>query len=903
MIYTIYMKKSLENKSEQCFYNLSLDTVFEKVQSSPSGLTEQKALNKLKEFGKNVLPEKKNIGLLNLALKELLNPIILLLLVACTFSAIVGEWFDAGVILFIVIIDIFMGVIQARKAQRTASSLLKKIKTNVKVLRDGEKTVISAENLVVGDIIFLESGDKVPADARIINCHNLKIDESLLTGESSLSEKNAETLMQTTSLAEQKNMLFSGTSVASGRGQAVVVKTGLSTEIGKIAEKLVEVKDETTPLNKRIKKFSKQITVLVAAVAVILFIVLSLQGNSFSSIFLFVVALAVSAIPEGLPLAVTIALSVASKKMGKKNVVVKNLSSVESLGSCTVIASDKTGTLTLNEQTAKLIVLPSGEEAEISGIGYNDEGKINPKNADFLRHFEEIAKLGVLNNEAKLYRRNGELKSFGDSIDIAFLALGLKAKTTKSDVEMLYQIPYESEKKFSAVFFKKEQKMFCTAKGSVEKILQFCKFMQVGESVVEVDKNKILKQHEKYAAKGFRLIAVAAGEFFNVPDENNIEGLIFKGFVGFIDPLRQQSKPAVSACKKAGIKVLMITGDHPLTAFAIAKDVGIATNKNQVASGKEIEEAFNKGEKFFDAFVKTKTVFSRVTPLDKLNIVNSLKRQGEFVAVTGDGVNDAPAIKTAHIGVAMGSGTDATKETADMIIADDNFSNIVEAIKEGRTAYSNIRKVTYLLLSQGIGELLFFFISIICGLPLPLVATQILYLNVVTNGLQDFALSFERPENGIMLESPRSTKESLFSKSLVLECLIAGGVIGLLVFFVWAALIGAETDLIVARSIVMALMVFLQNFHTFNCRSETKSVFTTNLFANPLVFFSVTITFGLQLLIMLVPALANIIGLTSLPIMDFVLLFIMASTILIVMETYKFFVRKHRIKYGITKSY
>lgn len=898
------MKKTENSKTlKENFHDLALDKVFEKVSSTPEGLTTQDAELRLENNGKNIIPQKKRRSIFSIIFKELINPIVLLLLFACGFSLVVGEWIDAIVIFVIIATDIIMGTVQTVRAEKTAKSLLSMVKTTVKVLRDGEKTTVSAQDLAIGDIVFFESGDKIPADARILTSQNLKVDESILTGESNPAEKQAVLLEKNCPLAEQKNMLFSGTNVVSGRASAVVVRTALATEIGQIAEKLVETDDEETPLKKRINKFSKQITFAVALVAVALFVALYLQGNSFHSIFLFVIALAVSAIPESLPLAVTLSLSIASKKMGKKNVIVKNLNAVESLGSCTVIASDKTGTLTLNQQTAKLVILPNGETAEITGSGYNDQGEITATNPETILQVNQIAKCGLLNNEAKLYKRDGKFKNFGDSIDIAFLALALKAKVDKSGIEVLYQIPYESEKKYSAVFFKNNDKMLCTVKGSIEKILSVCNTMKIGDKEVPLDEKTILAQHEKFAGKGYRLIAVAVGKTSGVPAEDAIKNLTFLGLVGFIDPVRTETKPAVEACKNAGIKVLMITGDHPLTAFAIANDIGIAKDKSQVCTGKDVQNALLKGEKAFDKFVKSKTVFSRVTPTDKLEIVNSLKRQGEFVAVTGDGVNDAPAIKTAHIGIAMGSGTDVAKETADMIIADDNFSSIVQGIKEGRTAYSNIRKVTYLLLSQGIGEILFFFTSILCGLPMPLVATQILYLNVVTNSLQDIALNFEKSETGILKESPRSTKESLFSKSLMLECLISGAVIGGVVFAVWAGLMNAGTDLVFARSIVMALMVFIQNFHTFNCRSETKSIFQLPFNSNWFVWVSVLVVFAMQILLMEIPFLANAISLTTVPALDLIYLFILSSVILIVMEVYKYFVRRYRAKHNITKSY
>ena len=892
----------MEEKTK--FYAISSEEALKKVNSSLEGLKSADAELRLQANGKNELPQKNKISTWKILGRELVNPIMILLMFATLFSLIVGEWIDAVVIFLLIAIDLTLGTIQEKRAHRIASSLVNMVKTNVKVLRDGEKTQVDAKNLVVGDIVFLESGDKISADMRILTCSNLKVDESLLTGESTLVEKQTETMAENTGLADRKNMLFAGASVMTGRAVAVVVETGINTEIGKIADTLDTVKNEKSPLDMRIKKFSTQITIGICIVALVIFIALWFQGNDFNTIFLFVIAMAVSAIPEGLPLAVTMALTVSSNKMSKKNVIVKNLKAVESLGSCTVIASDKTGTLTLNEQTAKIIALPNGDTFEVTGSGYNDNGKIVPKKNAQIEFAKEIAKLGALNNEAKLYKHNQEFKNFGDSIDVAFLALNMKAGNKKTTAKTLKIIPYESEKKYSAVFFEEDGKEYCTAKGSVEKILSLCEFMQDGDKISNLARQKLLKQHEKLAAEGYRLIALAKGEAKGEKTEESISGLTFLGFVGFIDPIRIESKSAVESCHTAGIKVIMITGDHPLTAFAIAKEIKIADSFDQVATGAEVEEHFAKGSKEFIKFIRGKKVFSRVTPTDKLNIVNALKKMGEFVAVTGDGVNDAPAIKTAHIGIAMGSGTDVAKETADMIIADDNFSSIVQGIKEGRTAYSNIRKVTYFLLSQGIGELFFFFISILCGLPLPLIAIQLLYLNIVTDGLQDFALVFEKSEDNIMKQSPRSTKESLFSKSLFKESILSGLVIGVLVLGVWIYLIKvANVELELARTIVMTLMVFLQNWHTLNCKSETESIFKTNIFQNPLVFISIALAIGLQFLIVEVPPIAAALGLTSIPFTAVLAMLGIAMVILVVMETYKYFVRRYRKKHNIKRAY
>lgn len=871
-----------------------VDFVFKETKSTIDGLSTQEAEKRLAANGKNELPKKKAKSIWKMILDELFNPIILLLLVATVLSFISKEIVDACVIIFIIMVDLVMGVVQERKAQRIASSLMDMIKMSVKTLRDGEKTLIDSTSLVVGDIVFLESGDKVSADIRIIECSNLKVDEAILTGESLNAEKVTDVIKEDALLGDRKNMLFAGSSVITGRVTGIVVKTGVNSEIGTIATNINDQKDEKSPLDIRIKKFSTQITIAVVIAAALIFLLLYLQGNELKSIFLAVVALAVSAIPEGLPLSVTVALTIASNKMGKKNVVVKRLNAVESLGSCTVIATDKTGTLTLNEQTAKIIMLPNDTEFAIGGGGYNDEGEAITSDVKNMKFADEIALMGAINNEAKLYKRDGKFKSFGDSIDVAFLALGLKRKAKVQECNVVSRIPYESENKYSAVFYEKESKIHCTAKGSLEVILGFSNKMRVGDKFVDVDAEKITKQNERLARLGYRVIALAAGEIKTNAklDESGIKNLTFLGLVGFIDPIRAESKKAVEECHTAGINVIMVTGDHPLTAYAIAKEIDIAHKHAQVTTGKEVAEQFALGEKVFDEFIKTKTVFSRVTPTDKLHIIEALKRNGEFVAVTGDGVNDAPAIKAAHIGIAMGSGTDVAKETADMIITDDNFNSIVEGVKEGRNAYSNIRKVTYMLISSGVAEIIFFLVAIIAGLPMPLVAVQLLWLNVVTDGLQDLALSFERPEKGIMLEKPRSTKESLFSKTLIIEILVSGLFIGALVIGVWWYLIKeTNVSLPYARGLTMSLMVFLQNFHALNCRSEKQSLFRIPPFSNKFFFVSIIGAVGLQILLMEIDAISHLISLTSVSYAHLTIMLALSLSIIVVMEIYKLIYR------------
>ena len=885
------MKKVVTQKHEKTNWHAhSIDYAFNKTQSSKEGLAKAEAEKRYKENGANILPQKKPKSVVLMFLEELINPIILILLVAMAFSFVVGELLDGFVILAIILIDALLATIQSKRAERIASSLSAMIKVKTKVLRDNEKVLVDASRLVAGDVVFLESGDKVSADMRIVECSNFTVDEALLTGESINAVKTEVRVGANAPLGDRTNMVFSGSSVITGRATCVVVETGVNTEIGGIATNLNDVEDQKSPLTIRINKFSKQISAAIVVVAVVIFLIMLFQHNPLKDIFLCVIALAVSAMPEGLPLAVTMALTVASNRMGKNNVVVKHLNAVESLGSCTVIATDKTGTLTLNEQTAKVVVLPSGNEFEVTGSGYNDNGKVKVSGESEKLAIKELATMGVLNNEAEFKKENDKFVSFGDSIDIAFKVLGTKAAVNTRRYKILHQIPYESENKYSAVFFEHDGKTYVTAKGSMEKLFEYSSTMKVADSCVSLDVSVIQQQNESLAKRGYRVIALAVGEVEKKESytDADIKNLSMIGLVGFIDPVRPESKPAIQDCKKAGIKVIMITGDHPLTAYSIAKDIEIAEDISCVATGVEVAAAFKQGEAVFDEFVKGKTVFSRVTPTDKLNIVNSLKRQGEFVAVTGDGVNDSPAIKTAHIGIAMGSGTDVSKETADMIIMDDNFKSIVEGVKEGRNAYANIRKITYFLLTCSLAEVLFFMLGLICGTETPLLAIQLLWINVVTDGFQDLSLSLERPELGIMTEKPRPTTESLFSRSMLSQSAIMGSIIGGMVFGAWIIFINVlKYETIVARSLIMALMVFLQNMHAFNCRSEKQSVFKIPFKTNWFFVVAVLGSIGLQILFMEVEALSMFLDLTTVSYLALSVLLVVSLTIILASELYK----------------
>ncbi len=666
-------------------------------------------------------------------------------------------------------------------------------------------------------------------------------------------------LAKNTELAERLNIAFAGTVVTNGRGKGVVIGVGKDTEFGKVAENVLQTEDTNSPLEIKLSKFSRQISIGFIILAIILAIILYLKNYEISEIFSAVIALTISAIPEGLTIAMTIVLSIASNKMARKNVIIKKLNSVESLGSCTVIATDKTGTLTANEQTAKKIIFPSNKTAYIKGIGYNDVGEIKYE-GNLANEIKTLGLMGMINNEASLKLENHKWNHSGDAIDTAFLALGLKASI--NDVPKAeYRIAYEPAQKYSAVFFKQKDKMTVTVKGAPERILDFCEYMNIDGENQKIDKQKILYQNNQLAGEGFRVIGVAklnenSLEIKKEYNENDIKGLTFLGLVGFIDPIREDVEEAVQMCKNAGIKTIMITGDQKNTAEAIGKKLGI-----------------NK-------------IYSRVTPMEKLEIVNNLKADDEFVAVTGDGVNDVPALKAANIGVAMGSGTDIAKDTGNMIITDDNFSTIVKGVEEGRRAYNNIRKVIYLLLSTGFSEIILFVLSIIFNLPIPLLAIQLLWLNLITNGIQGDALAFEEDKEDVL--NKKVKKQKIFDNLMIKEITISAIIMSVLEFVFYVYLYRIKNlDITLVRSYLLTFMVFLENIQIFNCRSERISMFKISGNNNRFLIISIILTLCIQTIIVRIPETAGFFGLATIPIENIGMLFLGTIPLIIVMEIFK----------------
>jgi magnesium-transporting ATPase (P-type) len=896
------MMKNTASGSDRPWHALEALTALEEWASNERGLTASEAVTRLSQCGPNALPIKEAPTVWAILLHQIMNPLIFILIAAAVVSLAIGELTDALFILAVIVLNSGLGAYQEYNAEKSAASLQNLLKIKAKVRRDGKTLEIASEDLVPGDIVLLESGLKVPADLRLIEARNLSTDESFLTGESIAAVKSTGILPENAAVSERTNMAFAGASVISGRGVGVVVATGLKTEVGTIADTVSHSESAKPPLVLRMERFTKQISILVVLISVVLAIVLRYKGMEAADIFFFVVALAVSAIPEGLPVALTVALSIATSRMSKRNVIVRKLTAVESLGSCTIIASDKTGTLTVNQQTAREIRFADGRRFAFTGEGYTGEGLCHavdrtvPGEAE-LRSLRRLAVPAVMANEAMLEKEGGRWLHQGDAMDVALLAMAWKLEVRKDElreaVDLVGEIPYESERKYSAAFYRRDERIHVAMKGAVETVLDHCSGMLTGDDVVAMDRESIEREAEDMAAHGLRVLAVAEGSHHafeprDTYEHSDVPDLVFLGLVGFIDPLRPEAAEAVDTCRNAGIRVLMITGDHPLTAGAIARDLGLAGEGEAVVTGAQLTEAGSHQEAAYEQLVASGNVFARVSPTQKLEIVDVCIRQGEFLAVTGDGVNDAPAMRRANIGVAMGSGTDVAKEISSMIVTDDNISSIVAGVEEGRFAYDNVRKVIYLLISTGAAEVVLFLTAILFGLPLPLLAVQMLWLNLVTNGIQDVALAFEGGEPGAMKRMPRKTNERIFNPLMVSQTVVSGLYIGLAALGFWYYMIEIQgMEEFAARNILLLLIVLMQNVHVFNCRSEYSSAFKVPISRNYILIFGVILAQGLHLLSMYLPFMQNILRIQPVSNAEYLTVLLLALPLLLIMELFK----------------
>lgn len=882
--------------------------VLERLGSGYDGLSQAEVAKRQVVYGANSLPGTSSPSLAAVFLHQFKSPLIYILLGAACLSILIGDLKDAAFICIVILSNAAIGTFQEYRAEKSAAALQKLIKVMAHVKRAAKDQNVASEELVPGDIVRLESGSRVPADLRLLQSNDLYVDESLLTGESLVVEKNTSAQAIDTVLSERVNMAFAGSTVASGRAMGVVVATGAATEVGKIAKTVSETSAAKPPLVIRMERFARKISYVVLGACLLLLIFALLRNIPFSEVFFLAVALAVSAIPEGLPIALTVALSVASARMAKRHVVVRRLAAVESLGSCTLIASDKTGTLTVNQQTAKSIVLPTGQDLSLTGQGYNGEGQVRKADETALESAERLrlgrlAQICSICNEASLSLQDGQWQHQGDAIDVAFLALvyklGLNPEELRSRVSFIKDIPFESQRRYAATVFQEKETLSLAVKGAPEAILPHCRWMQL-EQPGPIDSQAMSAKAQALAENGYRVLAVAEATLqdeaeLRALDPDALPVLTLLALVAFIDPLRPEAKDAIATCHRAGVKVIMITGDHPSTAFAIAKELGISHEAETVLTGQQLEVLYQDPKQFAGA-VEQARVFARVSPLQKLQIVESLGKLGHFVAVTGDGVNDAPAMRKASIGIAMGSGSDVAKDTAVMILSNDNFSSIVSGIEEGRYAYDNIRKVSYLLISTGFSEVLIFLLAVIFGLPLPFLAVQLLWLNLVTNGIQDVALAFEKGEAGAMLRPPRKPKESIVNSLMLKESFVAGLTMTGISFTLWYWLLANGWQEASARNVVVLLMVLLQNVHVFNCRSEYLSAFRIPLKHNLLLLLGVVVAQGLHILAMHIPFMQSLLRLEPLSLQVWFMLLLLAFGMLMVMELFKYLNFRHMRK-------
>jgi Ca2+-transporting ATPase len=885
------------------WHNLEVSEVLASLDSKRDGLSQEEAQRHLAEFGPNELAEKEKISSWIIFLEQFKNFLIIILLVAVILSAIMGEVADAIVIFAIVLFAAGLGFIQEYRAEKAMEALKRMAAPMASVLRNGKEAEIPSRELVPGDIIIIRTGDRIPADCRLIEAVNLKADEASLTGESVPVEKTTQALPGEVNISDRKNMAFMGTAAVYGRGTAVVTATGMVTEFGKIATMLQEVKKEQTPLQINLDKLGKWIAIGALALCFVLAGIGVLRGHQILEMLIWGVSLAVAAVPEALPAVVTISLALGVQRMVRRHALIRKLPAVETLGCTTFICSDKTGTLTQDQMTIRR-VYTDGKLIDVTGVGYEPKGEfhldgkaLNPeKNAAL----QKLLHIGSLCNDTSLISANDVWEIKGDPTEGALVVTAAKAglwqEKLQSQSPRIHEIPFSSETKRMTTVHQTPEGKIAYSKGAPEVILSSCsQIYRNGQETKlnDADKNKILSVSHEMAGDALRVLGLA---YKQLPDtvtttETTEQAMVFVGLAGMIDPPREEVKEAVKLCDQAGIKSVMITGDHKLTAVAIAKELGIL--KEGVAfTGAEID---NLSDEEFEALVEKIEVYARVSPAHKLRVVEALAKKGHVVAMTGDGVNDAPALKKADIGVAMGiTGTDVTKEAADMVLTDDNFASIVSAVEEGRGIFGNIKKYLIYLLSCNFGEILLMAVVILfgplMGLPagtIPLIAIQLLYVNLATDGLPAIALSVDPPDLDIMKQKPRPRKQTIFTAP-VLRYLAGAGIWTALVtlgIFLWA--IDSGKSFLEAQGLCFITLILIEFFNAFNCRSLEYSVFKIGPFSNKWLVWAILVTMAITIPIFYVPLLQEVFHAYALSLTDWVIAILSASTIFIAAEIYK----------------
>lgn len=888
------------------WYNKGKKEVLNELKTNlSSGLSNKEAAERLARYGKNELEAQTKKSFISKLIAQFADFLIVILLIAAGISAFVGEREDAFVILAIVIINAILGIYQEGKAEKSVEALQKLSAPNAKVIREGDLLTLPASEIVPGDVVVLEAGDIIPADIRLLESSNMKVEEASLTGESVPVEKDAKAqIVGSVGIGDRHNMGFSSTIVTYGRGRGVVIGTGHDTEIGNIATKIQTYDDEETPLQTKLNQLGKVLGTLTIMICIIVFVVGFLQGRQVLKMLLTSISLAVAAIPEGLPAIVTIVLSIGMNRMAGKNAIVKKLLAVETLGATSVICSDKTGTLTQNEMTV-VKAFVDDKILDVEGGGYDPFGdvKLDGKkiNINSLPNLRNLVSIGSLANDAQLSNASGSYKIIGDPTEGAIITFAGKLGQTAEQLNMIYprveELPFDSLRKMMTTFHSNyiNGKVVSFTKGAPDIVISKCTKVALNGKIVDFTKDlkdKVLAVNTKFARSALRVLSMAYKVWNEVPQHPSFEivenDMIFVGLVGMIDPARPEVKESIKLCKQAGIETVMITGDYKETAYAIAKDLGMVESESQAMMGEELDKY---SDKELREVVKKTKVYARVSPEHKVKIVTALKENGQITSMTGDGVNDALALKKADIGVAMGiTGTDVAKNTAEVILTDDNFATIVNAVEEGRIIFSNIKKFVFFLLSCNIGEILLVFVSILIGWEVPLVPIQLLWLNLVTDSFPAMALGVENAEPGIMSQPPRDTKEPILDKSMM------GGIVfqaiaiafASLLSYYWAArMYGIGHGLVHVRTVVFTTLITAELFRAFSSRSQDYTLFKIGLFSNVRMIQAVMVSFLLTVAVIYIPVLNEIFDVMPLTLHDWEIVLTYSFIPMLVGELYK----------------
>ncbi|MBN2567082.1 HAD-IC family P-type ATPase [Candidatus Woesearchaeota archaeon] len=899
--------------TKQPWHKYDIHEVIDLLKTRKEGLTDEEVRLRLQDYGKNTFHEKRRVTWLDILFRQFENFLIYILAFAAIVSFFLGEQIDFVVIVIIIAFTAFLGFFQDYRAEKSMEALEQMTTKKAVVVRNGKKCDLDAKEVVPGDIIVLERGQHVAADIRLIEVSDLRIDESPLTGESLTITKETAKMDGEVTLADRKNMAYTGTFIVSGQGRGVVVETGPRTEIGNVAQLISEIKQEKTPIQQKLDLLSKKIGIGVLVICAFMFVLGVIRGTHFLDMLLIVAAVSISGIPEAMPAVVTVILATGVKRMAKKNAIIKKLPAVETLGAATVICTDKTGTLTQNKMTVKKIYT-AGKVYDVTGEGYIPKGdfafdgdKVDPLKVPNLA---ALIRIGILCNDADIEGEGGEMRILGEPTEGSLLIMGLKAGLLKGNLEERYprtkELPFDAFRKRMSTVHTHKGAAFVFTKGAPDIVINRCTHMLVNGQEKDLspgEKHRLLDKSYIFAENGLRVLSFA---YRQAKDAKSLRGdiekdLVFVGFVGMRDVPRPGVHESIAICQQAGIKVVMITGDHKATAKTIGQELNIFKKDDLILTGQDLD---GMDDFKFEQVVERVSIYARTTPAHKLRIVNALQKQGHVVAMTGDGVNDAPALKSAEIGVAMGkSGTDVAREAAEMVLADDDFSTIVKAIKEGRTIYSNIKKFIYYVLTGSISEVIIIFVAVMMGVPIPLTALMILFVNLVTGDLPAMGLALERSSDSIMRLRPRSIKENILSEYMMLRIseLVPLLTLGTISLFMWEIVV-LKGPLPKARTLAFCTIIFFELFHIYNARSDDKSIFDVGIFSNQYVNYGILASVGL-LILTVYTSFGNVVfGTVPLTMYEWFAVVVMASSSLFIVEIQKIVVGleiKEREKYEV----